>query len=209
LATLAGDRALDMMRDEWSFTNGPPNNMIYYKEGPLIIFNYESKFLVPKVDEFLMIQDEVNLVMLEGSFYFGSEESWSERVLFKYTYSVDTKTLVFEPITVTQGAKFRDTTDGETVKSYLAEKGFTREDVEYYRDYFLYDVAMKNWTVGNVFRSLYTTKNPGEFTVVDNTFEPHCRWSKAFSCACATWTSDCGGGRRVIPRTARQRGDPG
>jgi hypothetical protein len=117
-----------------------------------------------------MIQDDTNRVMPEGAYYFDIDGGWSEKVVFKYTYMVDTKTLVFEPLEITRGSSFRSSTDGEDVRAYLAEKGFTREDVEYYRDYFLYDVVVKNWTVGNVFRSLYTTKNPGEFTVVDNTF---------------------------------------
>ena len=96
-------------------------------------------------------------------------------LFYKYEYSFKTENLEIYPVTIlTYGYLELGVedyiNDPAQVAEFLHEHGVSREFVEKYRDYFLYDKLLTDWVTGNGERSKFTISSYGEFSVEDNTF---------------------------------------
>ena len=86
-------------------------------------------------------------------------KEYSEAYLgWGYNYSVEEKTMYINgPILdFSIGEEHFQTTDAEQIASFLQENGYDKT-AEEYEHYFLYDKIIHDWTLGNLFRSKYTT----------------------------------------------------
>jgi uncharacterized protein YceK len=96
-------------------------------------------------------------------------------ISFVYWYDFPHKTLTIKPVSlltsdyIEMGVE-RSIDDGEQLAAYFAEQGVTRDDIEHYRDYFLYDKVLTDWVTGNGARSRFSPGDFGYFTVIDDTF---------------------------------------
>ena len=85
-----------------------------------------------------------------------------------YNYSVDEKIMYINgPIlNFSIGEEHFQTTDEEQIASFLQENGYDKT-AEEYEHYFLYDKIIRDWTMGNLFRSKYATWWIGSVKFVD------------------------------------------
>jgi len=96
-------------------------------------------------------------------------------LMITYTYNYKTKTLEIEPLAIFtydyDSLGVEPLIDnGPQVSAFLHEHNISRESIEQYRDYFLYDKLLTDWVNGNGKRSKYMPGNYGNFTIIDNTF---------------------------------------
>ena len=56
------------------------------------------------------------------------------------------------------------------VGKYFEENNITREMIEEYQHYLIYEKILPDWFAGNKENSRFSLENLGDFTVVDNTF---------------------------------------
>ena len=73
-------------------------------------------------------------------------------------YSIDENTMYIDgpKLNYTVGQERIQTKDEEQITAFFQEQGLTKT-VEEYEHYFLYDKIIHDWTMGNLFRSRYTT----------------------------------------------------
>jgi hypothetical protein len=106
----------------------------------------------------------------------------SRRISLGYRYDFASKTLTIRPVSLStrnyieMGVE-RSIDDGGQLAAYFAEQGVTREDIERYRDYFLYDKVLTDWVTGNGERSRFS---PGDFRDP----KAHATYPVAASCRC-------------------------
>jgi hypothetical protein len=84
-----------------------------------------------------------------------------EGIVLEYDYSVRSKTLTIEPLSVSSDSygaapdRLDWMDDPEHIAAFLRERGIDRAEIERYRDYFLREVLIKTWTEGNGWRSKF------------------------------------------------------
>lgn len=103
------------------------------------------------------------------------EPKHQRSLYYTYVYDIKTRKLQIAPLTIfTYG--YRDAgvemaiEEGEEVSAFLREHEITREEIEGYRDYFLYDKVLSDWVEGNGERSLFTQEDHGDYETQDHTF---------------------------------------
>ena len=96
------------------------------------------------------------------------EGTFAPSISWNYTYYVDKKTMYINgPIlNFSIEQEHFHTTDTEQIASFLQENGYDKT-AEEYEHYFLYDKIIHDWTLGNLFRSRYTTWWIGSAKFVD------------------------------------------
>ena len=87
-----------------------------------------------------------------------SEDSSDSWLQWGYSYSVEENIMYINGPTLyfSKGGELLSTTDKEQIESFLQENGYDKT-AEEYEHYFLYDKIIHDWTLGNLFRSRYTT----------------------------------------------------
>jgi hypothetical protein len=99
-----------------------------------------------------------------------------EIILLSYEYSVRSKTLTIEPLSVfsyNYGLAPGRTDwieEPELIVAFLRERGIDKAEIERYRDYFLREVLIKTWTEGNGWRSKFFPSLPGLYFTNDLLF---------------------------------------
>ena len=48
--------------------------------------------------------------------------------------------------------------------------GITIDDIERYKSFLLYEIAIGAWVEGNAALSRYSSENPGDYDLIDNTW---------------------------------------
>ena len=94
---------------------------------------------------------------------------------YDYAYYFKTKTLEIKPLTIytRDHAKLgveAEINDAAEVDAFLREHGITREYIERYKNYFLYDKILTDWVNGNSKHSKFNIGNYGDFKLEDNIF---------------------------------------
>ena len=120
---------------------------------------------------YINLEDETVLVSASIEI----EPKYSRCLHYIYRYHVKTRTLVIEPLIIITYDHFSTNyelaiDDGERVDAFLCEYQVTREFIEKYRDYFLYDKLLTDWVNGNGKRSRFTVGNYGNYKIEDNLF---------------------------------------
>ena len=97
-----------------------------------------------------------------------SEDSSDSWLQWGYSYSVEENIMYINGPTLyfSKGGELLSTTDKEQIESFLQENGYDKT-AEEYEHYFLYDKIIHDWTMGNLFRSRYTTWRIGRVKFVD------------------------------------------
>ena len=97
-----------------------------------------------------------------------SEDSSDSWLQWGYSYSVEENIMYINGPTLyfSKGGELFSTTDKEQIESFLRENGYDKT-AEEYEHYFLYDKIIHDWTLGNLFRSRYTTWWIGSAKFVD------------------------------------------
>ena len=97
-----------------------------------------------------------------------SEDSSDSWLQWGYSYSVEENIMYINGPTLyfSKGGELLSTTDKEQIESFLQENGYDKT-AEEYEHYFLYDKIIHDWTLGNLFRSRYTTWRIGRVKFVD------------------------------------------
>ena len=97
-----------------------------------------------------------------------SEDSSDSWLQWGYSYSVEENIMYINGPTLyfSKGGELLSTTDKEQIESFLQENGYDKT-AEEYEHYFLYDKIIHDWTLGNLFRSRYTTWWIGSVKFVD------------------------------------------
>ena len=97
-----------------------------------------------------------------------SEDSSDSWLQWGYSYSVEENIMYINGPTLyfSKGGELLSTTDKEQIESFLRENGYDKT-AEEYEHYFLYDKIIHDWTLGNLFRSRYTTWRIGRVKFVD------------------------------------------
>ena len=97
-----------------------------------------------------------------------SEDSSDSWLQWGYSYSVEENIMYINGPTLyfSKGGELLSTTDKEQIESFLQENGYDKT-AEEYEHYFLYDKIIHDWTLGNLFRSRYTTWWIGSAKFVD------------------------------------------
>ena len=137
----------------------------------LLMAEYKPESINQGEDITLYIHTDNNTVLVLATV----EIKDNKCLYFKYYYHFDTKTLEIEPLDIfIMYSVYYDidlgTDNGEDVSAFLHENHISREDVERYRDYFLYDKVLADWLNGNKEHSRFSTSDYGSFRIVDNTF---------------------------------------
>lgn len=70
--------------------------------------------------------------------------------------------------TFDENGNFTNTDSGELVRQAMERNNITRADVEYYRDYYLYDRIFLDWVEGNGSSSSFSPGKYGNFEIEDN-----------------------------------------
>ncbi|MDO5603147.1 MAG: TipC family immunity protein [Oscillospiraceae bacterium] len=124
-------------------------------------------------DIFLNIDMKNELIYIMASIEI--EPKHQRSLYYIYVYDIKTRKLQIAPLTIfTYG--YRDAgvemaiEEGEEVSAFLKEHEITREEIEGYRDHFLYDKVLRDWVEGNGERSLFTQEDHGDYETQDNTF---------------------------------------
>ena len=104
-----------------------------------------------------------------------SIEIGNERILLCYIYRRDEKKLELEPLFLFTGkydetGTATDTDDAAVVEEFFFRNNITREKLEEYKHYFLYEKVLPDWVIGNGDRSRFNVDNYGDFEVEDNSF---------------------------------------
>jgi len=104
--------------------------------------------------------------------YASKEESEGTGIWFEYTYDIEKKTLTMKPLylqkyQLEQGTSF--IYDAEIVAEFLASKEVTREEIEEWNDYFLYQKVLADWFRANGM-SRFSMRNLGNMEIIDNQF---------------------------------------
>ena len=94
---------------------------------------------------------------------------------FEYEYSFKEKTIEIKPLTIFTYDYYELNVemaidDGQQVSAFLHEHNISRESIERYRDYFLYDKLLTDWITGNSKHTKFAVNNYGDFKLIDNTF---------------------------------------
>ena len=86
------------------------------------------------------------------------EKTTQSLITWSFQYFVEEKIMYIDGPTLkfSVGEKRLQTTDAEQIASFLQENGYDKT-AEEYEHYFLYDKIIHDWTLGNLFRSKYTT----------------------------------------------------
>ena len=97
-----------------------------------------------------------------------SEDSSDSWLQWGYSYSVEENIMYINGPTLyfSKGGELLSTTDKEQIEFFLQENGYDKT-AEEYEHYFLYDKIIHDWTLGNLFRSRYTTWRIGRVKFVD------------------------------------------
>lgn len=153
-----------------------------------LLLSYDSDYMKPNTKMFLAVwnKDSENADLVawyKGSDYVDIsvvfagivEYSEGEELVLLFIYNVEKKILFFEEIMVEtdkilEGLLLFPPLPHEKVERFLKENNITKEEIESYQRYFLYEVAVGSWVEGNGALSKFSKWNPGKFTVVDNTF---------------------------------------
>jgi hypothetical protein len=99
-----------------------------------------------------------------------------EGIELEYEYSVRSKTLTIEPLSVSSDSygaapdRLDWIEEPELIVAFLRERGIDRYEIERYRDYFLRDLLIKTWTEGNGWRSKFFPSLPGLYFTNDLLF---------------------------------------
>jgi hypothetical protein len=92
-------------------------------------------------------------------------------LLYSYWYYFNTKTLEIEPLkTFSNDINEPSIDSGSETSAFLHEYQISRETIEYYRDYFLYDKLLTDWINDDGNHTRFTAKNYGRLKIIDNTF---------------------------------------
>ena len=94
---------------------------------------------------------------------------------YRCVYSFKTKAFEIEPLKIyTRNADQYGVEvvvdDGQQVSAFLHEHNISRESIERYRDYFLYDKLLTDWITDNSKHTKFAVDNYGDFKLIDNTF---------------------------------------
>jgi hypothetical protein len=117
----------------------------------------------------------VNMKREEFSVCASIEIENTQCIFYTYDYNTETRVLDIKPI-ILLAYNYLELDveqyieDAKRLDAFLREHQVTREYIEKYRDYFLYDKVLTDWVKGNGERSKFTVGNYGDFTVEDNTF---------------------------------------
>ncbi len=109
-----------------------------------------------------------------------SYEDSLEQLFMIFTYDVKKKTMSTEPLKAmsdTFAQQYPDKydyytyyDDPEYIEMFMEEHDITKEEIEAYRDYFLYDVLIGMWVDGNDEESRYDRNDAGHFVLKDELF---------------------------------------
>lgn len=114
----------------------------FYKEDKIINFNYRIEF--PSEDE---------------------------RLWMTYTYDLDRKKLIKEPLSIVSSmynSESQYNTDLFQIKGLLLRHNLTLQEIEQIQYWFLYDRILVDWFDANKEYSRFSLKNLGRFEFVDN-----------------------------------------
>ena len=95
-------------------------------------------------------------------------EKFQPYTVWRCYYYVDKNIMYINGPTLyfSKGGELLSTTDKEQIEFFLQENGYDKT-AEEYEHYFLYDKIIHDWTLGNLFRSRYTTWRIGRVKFVD------------------------------------------
>lgn len=85
-------------------------------------------------------------------------DDYPPSITWSCEYSIDEKTMYIDGpnLNYTVGEDRLQTKDEEQIAAFFQEQGLTKT-AEEYEHYFLYDKIIRDWTMGNLFRSKYAT----------------------------------------------------
>ncbi|MFI3176336.1 MAG: hypothetical protein R3Y67_02455 [Eubacteriales bacterium] len=123
-----------------------------------------------------IIYPEDGVISFSTGIRFPTEPEWrAEIVRLSFVYDLKEKIITFQPIQISSSSNVtsgiqRDSTDSVVLLPYFEKYGVTKEMIEEYKKYYLQEVIFTFWTEGNGNASKFTVENPGEFTIVDNSY---------------------------------------
>lgn len=115
----------------------------FYREEKIIIFSYRIEF--PSEDE---------------------------RLWMTYTYDLERKKLIKEPLSIVSSmynSESQYNTDLFQIKDLLSRHNLTLQEIEQTQYWFLYDRILADWLDANKNQSRFSLENLGRFKFVDNT----------------------------------------
>ena len=131
---------------------------------------YEEEYLDKSVKEiglhFSANDNNIGIAIIKWM----SEED-SLRMMLYANYDYTNKVLEYEPVEIVQGEgeDCKIYTDSESIRQYMAQYNITKEDVEDYYEYAIYDVIVRTWT--KRYRQFYwLEKWKLERCTIDNSF---------------------------------------
>lgn len=146
---------------------------------------YDEKYLKEMTDVSVWISPDGKNLGAICSIIFaypdeGEEYVGGEKLYIEFYYDIRTKILRTEPMYAISDIfvehypdkykQYYKYDDSEYIEMFMAEHNITKEDIEAYRDYFLYDVLIGMWVDGNDKESRYDRNDAGHFVLKDELF---------------------------------------
>ena len=93
-------------------------------------------------------------------------------IYLRSIYYVETKTLDCTPLIISEDGYIEAPMEDKAEQlAFLEENGLTKEDIEEYQRYFLYDCILESWIDGNGINTGFSKKHLGSFSTLDRIWE--------------------------------------
>ncbi|MFI3176329.1 MAG: TipC family immunity protein [Eubacteriales bacterium] len=131
---------------------------------------------------FSVLTDDYNCISGSGTINYAKtdDDTRAETFSIRFVYDIKTKELTIKPVIISskflseqEPEKYSNYTsyeDKETIEKFIALHNITKSEIDTYKSYILNDVLIGLWVEGNGRASKFTVENPGEFTIIDNSY---------------------------------------
>lgn len=157
------DGCLNGFRGEWEW-------MEAFETMGAISIDYKEEFLREEVSEISLGFSYTNNVRTSTSVILSESDKVTMYLGVDYDY--EKKQLIYHPVYIVQGEPGNTVgyTDEKSIDECLNRYGLTREDVEEYQEYAVYEVIVKTWTKAHRQSYWWERWKLKRCKVVDNTF---------------------------------------
>lgn len=135
----------------------------------LLIFDKQYIESSLRVQLSIYVENTKEIIIVCSKFYAENEDL---TIIINYN-QMEKKIQIFPVVIYSKKLGFEYGTEDKDyaiVEQFLKENNITKEEIEKYKEYFLYEVTIGSWVDGNGELSKFTREKPGKFTIVDNTY---------------------------------------